>query len=152
MSLSLEQASGGSFVFSKAGTAIGSTVSQLATGAATVYTIDGVFAGTKAATASIPLTPATGYALNTVPIGSKAAIGLWLDAAGNFTVTQGAISQVGSAAEKVSPPPNPGARALVGVATVFAGTAAFVPATTAFNAAGVTTAYFDTATLPSAGF
>lgn len=152
MSLSLEQASGGSFVLTKAGMAIGSTTSQVSTANSVTYTLDGVFQTAKGATATIPLTPATGFALATIPIGSKSNIGLWLDSAGAFTVTQGPVSAVGSNAEKVAPPPNPGSRVLVGVASVYAGTAAFVPATTAFNAAGITTTYFDMALLPSAGF
>lgn len=153
MSLSLEQASGGSFCLSKAGIAIGSTASQVSTGATAVYTIDGVYQTSKAATATIALTTvSSAFPLTTIPAGSKANIGLWLDSAGNFTVTQGAISAVTSATDKTAPPPNPGSRTLVGVASVYTATNAFVPATTAFNATGVTTTYFDVLSLPGAGF
>lgn len=153
MSLSLEQASGGSFVLSKAGLAIGSTASQLSTAATAVYTLDGIYQTSKAGTATFALTAVSAaFPLVNIPAGSKANFGVWLDSAGNFTVTQGAVAAVAAATDKTSPPPNPGARALVGVASVYTATNAFVPATTAFNAAGVTTTYFDTASLPAGSF
>lgn len=153
MSLSLEQASAGSFCLTKVGLAIGSTTSQFSTGASATYTLDGAYQTAKGATATFALAPPTGFALSNIPSGSKANFGVWLDSAGTFTVTQGPASAVGSSTEKVAPPPNPGSRALVGVASVYNGSgSAFVPGTTAFNAASITTVYTDMFSLPSSGF
>jgi hypothetical protein len=152
MSLQLEGANGGTFVLTKVGLAIGSTATGLSTAASATYVLDGVFQTAKAATATFPLTVASGFALSTVPIGSKAAIGVWVDSAGALTVTQGAVVPANTNSDKAGPPPAPAGCALLGVATVFAATAAFIPGTTAFNAAGVTTTYFDTFSLPNRGF
>lgn len=155
MSLNLEQANSGTFVLTKVGLAIGSTASQLATGASATYVIDGIFRTAKAATASFPLTAISGYPLVSVPVGSKALLGVWLDGAGNFTVTQGPVTPVNTNADLALLPPNPGNRALVGVVSVFVGPTAagpFVPGTTAFNATGVVTGFFDTFSLPGQGF
>ena len=155
MALNLDQANGGNFVLTKAGLAIGSTTSQLATGASATYVIDGIFRTAKAATASFALAAPSGYSYTAIPIGSKASFGVWLDTAGTFTVTQGPVTVVNSNSDRVAPPPNPDGRALVGVATVYVGptaAGAFTPGTTAFNATGVTTTYFDTFSLPASGF
>jgi len=148
MSISLEQASEGSLCLSKVGTGIGSTTSQLKTVAADVTTVDGIFQAAKGATASIPLTLAAGVpALQTVNIGYKCSIGLWLQGA-NWVVSQSVPMPFTSATDKVGPPPIVSGAAMVGFATVAAVSAAFIPATTAFSAAGVTTAYTDTMTAP----
>jgi hypothetical protein len=156
MALALEQASGGSFVLTKAGLSVGSTTTQLSTAASTTYVLDGVFQTAKGATASFAAAAAPGFTINTqVPIGSKCAFGVWLDSAGTFTVTQGPIASVNSNTDKVGPPPNPGSRALVGVFTAFAATAVFVLGTNVLTPglnAGVNVTYFDTFSLPSQGF
>jgi hypothetical protein len=157
MSLSLEQASAGSFCLTKAVLNIGSTTSQLSvtpvpSSPGIVYCIDGVHQTPKAVTATFALAAPSGYALSTIPAGGKANFGVWIDSAGVLTVTQGPTAMVGSNAEKAGPPPNPGGRALIGVASVYTATNAFVPATTAFSATGVTTTYFDTFALPASGF
>jgi hypothetical protein len=156
MALALEQASGGSFVLSKAGLAVGSTNTQLSTGAIAVYCLDGVFQTSKAATATFVAAAPTGFVINTtVPIGSKCAYGVWLDSAGNFTVTQGPIAPVNAQTDKVGPPPNPGSRALVGVFTAHAQTAVFILGTNVLTAglnAGVFVQYFDAFSLPAQGF
>lgn len=153
MSLSLEQASAGSFCLTKVGLAIGSSTNQLSTTNSATYTLDGVYQTAKAATATFALALPTGFVYTNIPNGGKAAFGVWLDSAGTFTVTQGAIVAASSNADKASPPPNPGSRALVGVVTVYNNSGAvFIPGTTAFNVAGATTTYFDMFSLPASGF
>ena len=148
MSLSLEQASSGSFCLTKVGLAIGSTATQLSTAAAATTTVDGIFQASKGATASFAIAAPSGFTVATVPIGYKASHAVWLDAAGTLTVTQGPLDVISAATDKVGPPVNPGSRACIAVFTVAAVTAAWIPATTAMNAAGVTTTYTDVINLP----
>jgi hypothetical protein len=152
----IDQAIGGTFVLSKAGLGVGSTNTQLSTGAITVYVIDGIFQTSKAATATFPATITPGQpAAVPVPVGNKCAFGVWLDKAGVFTVTQGQVTPANSNTDKAPPPPAPGDRALVGVFTAFALSAPFVLGTnvlTAGTVAGVTVNYFDTFSLPGASF
>lgn len=169
MSLNLEQVQGGTFVFSKAALGIGSTASQLATGAAVNYAINGVWAAQKAATASFalvvppitrvdPITQASVnvYAYATVPVGSKSAFAVWLDSAGTFYVTQGPVVSASSNTDRAPIVIPPADYALVGVATVYnaslSANGGFRPGTDAFNAAGLTTTYFDTCTLAGRNF
>jgi hypothetical protein len=156
MSLSLEQASSGTFVFAKAGLAIGSTTSQLSRATAVPFCIDGVFATNLATSATFAMVATTGYVINTViPVGNKSAFGVWVDAAGAVTVTQGAITPYSVSTDKAAPPPNPGARALVGVAVVtnpsLAANGGFRPGTDAL-ATTVTTAYHDTFSPSATGY
>ena len=161
MSLNLEQANSGTFTLSKAGLGIGSTTSQLSTAAVAAYCIDGVYKTPVPITASFalavpPLTRAdlvTGavinlYVYSTVGVGQKSAFGVWADAAGSLTVTQGPVVNVNSNNDLVSPPPNPGSRALIGYVTVFnaslSANGGFRPQTDAFSTAGLTTVYADT--------
>lgn len=153
--LNLEQALSGTFVLSKAGLGVGSTATQLSTAAVAVYVLDGIYQTSKAATASFAAAAAPGFAFRPVPIGNKAAFGVWLDSAGVFTVTQGDVVPANSNADKAPAPPNPGNRALVGVFTAFALSAQFVLGTNVLTAgtnAGVTVTYFDTFSLPASGF
>lgn len=155
MSLVLEQALGGSFVLTKPGLAIGSTPSQFSTGASTTYVIDGIFRTAKGATATFALAAPTGFTINTtVPAGNKCAFAVWLDAAGTFTVTQGAVTPYAVSTDVAAPPPNPGGRALVGIAVVtnpsLVANGGFRPGTDAFNST-VTTAYYDTMSLQASG-
>ena len=161
MSLNLESANSGTFTLSKAGLAIGSSTNQLSTAASVSYCIDGVYKTALGAQATFALAvppatridPVTGatiniYVYSTVGVGQKSAFGVWLDAAGNLTVTQGPVVTVTSNNDLVSPPPNPGARALVGYVTVYnasvSANGGFRPGTDAFNTAGLTTTYADT--------
>lgn len=151
MALNLEQANSGTFCLTKVGLAIGSTTSQLSTAASAATVVNGRFQAAKGATATFAITAATGFTLTTVPIGSKAAFGVFTDGT-NFFVTQGPIAAVNSNSDKVGPPPVPAGLAPVGVFTAYAATAAYVPGTTALTAAGVTATYFDLFSAPSAGF
>jgi hypothetical protein len=153
MSLNLEEAIGGSFCFSNVGLGIGSSTNQLSTAATANYTLDGVYQTAKNAVATFALATPSNFVLTNIPNGSKSNFGVWLDSSGNLTVTQGPVSVVTTGTDKVAPPPNPGSRTLIGVASVYnASGSAFVPGTTAFNAAGVTTNYFNLCLLPASGF
>lgn len=160
MSLNLDNANGGTFALSKAGLAIGSTASQLSITTAVVNCIDGVYQTNVAASASFPLAvpaqtrtdPITGALINiyvyaTVAPGQKSAFAVWADSAQVVTVTQGPVVNVNSNSDRVSPPPNPGNRVLIGYATVFnaslVANGGFRPQTDAFNAAGLTVGYAD---------
>lgn len=161
MSLNLDSANGGTFALSKAGLAIGSTTSQLSIAAAVVNVIDGVFQTNVPTSASFALAvpaatrtdPVTGasinlYAYATIGVGQKSAFGVWADSSQVVTVTQGPVVSVNSNSDRVSPPPNPGNRVLIGYVTVYNATLSanggFRPQTDAFNAAGLTTTYADT--------
>lgn len=150
MSLSLEQAGLGSFCMTKVGLAVGSTLSQLATGAAAAYTIDGVYQTQKGATATFALVSSTGAALPTLPIGYKQSMAVWLDTAGVFTVTFGPQVPYAAVTDPVGPPSNPGGRCCVGVQTLANNSVGpFIYGTTLFNVAGLTTKYTDCLDLPS---
>lgn len=160
MSLNLDSANGGTFALSKAGLAIGSTASQLSISAAVANCIDGVYQTNVSAAASFALAvpaqtrtdPITGALINifvyaTVGVGQKSAFAVWADASQVVTVTQGPVVNVNSNADRVSPPPNPGGRVLLGYVTVYNASLAtnggFRPQTDAFNAAGLTSVFAD---------
>ena len=148
MSLALEQASSGSFNFSKGAVGTGTTTSQIAIAAPISYTLDGIWQTVKGAVASIPLVAPTGFILPVVlPIGFKQAYGVWLDAAGVVTITAGVQSPYTAVTDPVGAPANPGSRCCVAVFTVAATTAAFVPGTTLFGTGNVV-AYKDVFNLP----
>lgn len=156
MSLALEQATSGTFTLGKAGLAIGSTTSQLSRGAAVPYVIDGVYRTNLGTSASFAMAAAPGFTINTtVPVGNKCAFGVWADAAGTVTVTQGAITPYSVSTDLAAPPPNPGNRALIGIAVVTnASTSAnggFRPGTDAFTVSGTTTNYYDTFSFQATG-
>lgn len=152
MSLALEQATGGSFALTAGGLVVATTTSKLKTANTITYTIDGIFKS-KAGTDNIAWTaPATNYVIITpVTAGNKCAIALWLDSAGNFTQTQGALTPYSVSTDVATPPPNPGSRALVGIAVVTAATATFTPGTSAFAVAGTTVNYYDVMSLQASG-
>lgn len=148
MSLALEQASSGSFNFSKGALATGSTTSQLAIGAAINYTIDGIWQTQKGIVASVAIAAPAGFVLPaSLAIGFKQAYGVWLDAAGVVTVTAGFQSPYTAVTDPVGAPANPGSRCCVGIFTVAATTAVYVPGTTALGTGNVV-AYKDVFNLP----
>lgn len=156
MSLSLEQASSGTFTLGKAGLSAGSTASQLARATAVSYVIDGVFRTNLGTSASFAMAAPTGFTINTtVPAGTKCAFGVWADAAGTVTVTQGAITPYSVSTDTAAPPPNPGSRALIGVAVVTNATlttnGGWRPGTDNFAVAGTTANYYDTFSFQATG-
>lgn len=133
--------------FTSGGLAIGSTTSQFSTANTITYVIYGRFYS-KAATATQALTiePNTGIVptapntLQTLAAGQSCAFTVLLDTAGAFTVVQGDIVDNGLSTPVRVGPSN---KAVVGVIKVANATNPFVPGTTAFSAAGVTTTYIN---------
>lgn len=161
MSLNLDFANGGSFTLASAGLGIGSTTSQLSTSVSCPYVFEGVFQTNFPITATFALAvpaatridPVTGATINlytytTIAPGQKSAFGVWVDQSQVATVTQGPVVSILNSTDRVSPPPNPGGRNLIGYVTVLntslSANGGWRPGTDAFNAAGVTTAYFNT--------
>ncbi len=136
------------------GLAIGSTTSQFSTAAAITYAIDGrLYSKGITATQALviedntspnPLTPDSFVSLGA----SQACTFLiTLDTSGNFRVVQGPI--VDASATKVPVGQLPDSRAVCGIIKVVTGaTGSFVPTSTAFSAAGVTTTYINMAAHP----
>ena len=144
----------GNRVNSKAGLAIGSVATKVSTAAALVYSVNGIMCSLAAG--DIVLT--TG--LPVVPVGSLAWYLLCADAFGNVTTVQGlnvgqgqTDANTGARIAGIFPnnalPPVPaGTTAFGAVKVITDATHAFTPGTTAFNAAGITTTYYDLACVP----
>lgn len=150
MSINAQGLNSGAMAMSSGALATGTPTSTVATGAAVSYIIGGLFYS-RAAAASIPL-PApsaagayTAGAIQSIPIGMKAAFALTVNAAGQFAFFQGPLVDSGDLAPM---PAIPSDRAPVGVFTVRATTAAFVPGTTALGTGNAVT-YYNVATMPA---
>lgn len=153
MSLSLEQASGGSFALTAGGLVVATTTSKLKTANTITFVVDGVFKS-KVGTDNIAwAAPSTTYVITTpITAGNKCMIGLWLDSAGTFTQTQGPLTPYTVSTDVAAPAPNPGGgRVLVGAAVITAATATFTPGTSAFAVAGTSVNYYDLMSLQSTG-
>jgi hypothetical protein len=153
MSLQLQGANALTFAANSGAFAQGSTASQFTNAAAINYAINGAFQTQKAIVASVPLViepnsgivPTAPSVLQTVAAGSSCAFAVILDSAGVFTVAQGDIVPNGS----LCPVPQaPAGKAIVGAIKVVNVTNPFIPATTNFNATGVTTTYRNLAQHP----
>lgn len=125
------------------------------TTSAYVYLVDGVF---KAKTALAAQAFTAGHAVQ--PIGQTVYYTVGLDAAGAVTTYQGAAASAnavnaalinGQASSTVlgTIADVPGGVTPVGMIKVVTTSAAFTPGTTALDAAGITTTFFDVAVLPS---
>jgi hypothetical protein len=155
MSQNLQGANALTFATNSGAFANGSTASQFTNAAAINYAINGVFQTQKAIVASVPLViePNTGIVptapntLQTLKAGQSCAFAIILDTAGTFTVAQGDIVQNGSLC---SVPQAPAGKAIVGAIKVVNATNDFIPGTTLFSAAGVTTTYRNLAQHPGA--
>jgi hypothetical protein len=88
-----------------------------------------------------------------VPVGRTALFGIFLDAAGNFSVAKGPDAVTADVAARIAAihlPAPIAERAFIGWVRVANGSAAaFVPGTTALNAAGLTVAYVNAASTPA---
>lgn len=132
----------------------GSTASQFTNAAAIVYSLLGrLFSRAIVASQPLVIEPNTGLnptapnAFVTLAPGQSCAFAIVLDSALAFTVIQGPIVEAG---QLCALPAAPGNKALVGAIKVSNLTNPFIPGTTNFNAAGVTTTYFNLATHPGA--
>lgn len=152
MSLNLQGANSLTAALTSGGLAIGSTTSQFSTASIITYVINGrFFTRAAAATQALVIEPNTGIVptapntLQTLAAGQSCAFAVILDTAGTFTVAQGDIVAAG----QVTPVPAPPAgKAIVGAIKVSNVTNPFIPGTTAFSAAGVTTTYINLAQHP----
>lgn len=153
MSSTLQGASAITLALNSGAFATGTTASQFTNAAAINYVINGSHQTQKGIVASVPLViePNTGIVptapqvLQTLPAGRSCAFAIILDAAGTFTVAQGDIVENGS----LCPVPQaPSGKAIVGAIKVVNTTNPFIPGTTLFSAAGVTTTYRNLAQHP----
>ena len=142
MSYNLEQANSGYASLTSAGLAAGTNAGTFQTGNALTFTNNGIFYS-KNATNNVALT--AGHAA----VGpSKACLfGVFINAAGTFSTTQGPIVDAG---DPCPVPPFPaGSVTLVGLIKVATNSSTtFTPGTTAFGAAGVTSTYLNCMRMP----
>ena len=146
MSYNLNQSNGGFESLSAAGVAEGTNAATYKTTNTLVYTSDGVFKS-KAATNNVAFT--AGHTV--VPVSSTCLFGVWIDAAGNFSTSQGAI--VPSGDQKPFPTAPAADLTCVGLIQVTTNAAVtFTAGTTDLSATGITDAYFDVSRMPSNNF
>jgi hypothetical protein len=156
MSSQLQGANALTAAFTSGALAIGSTTSQFTNAATITYAINGRFySRATIASQALVIEPGTGIVptapntLQSIPAGSSCAFSVILDTAGAFTVAQGPIVEGAAALCPVAVAP--AGKAIVGVIKVGNGTtAAFVPGTTALNAANLTTTYINLSQHPGA--
>lgn len=136
------------------GLAIGTTTSQISIATAVNYLYKGVF-GQRATSVSIayPIEPGTGLvptspnAYVTLAAGQACSFLVVVDSANALTAVQGPVQTAGDPCP-VAPVPNN--RIAIGAFKVVNVTNPFIPGTTALNAAGVTTTYFNLGSHPGA--
>lgn len=148
----LEQNAGATLALASAGLAIGSTTSQYSTANAVPFLLNGRFFSRAAiATQALTIVPGTGIvpsapnALQPLAIGQGCSFLVVVDAASALFVVQ---SPLGEAGKKQAVAAVPSGYTPIGVIKVEAVTAAYTPGTTALNAAGVTTTYFNVGSHP----
>lgn len=153
MSSTLQGATAITLALNSGAFATGSTTSQFTNAAAINYAINGSYQTQRGIVASVPLViepnsgilPTAPQVLQTLAAGFSCAFAVILDSAGNFTVAQGDIVPNGSLCPV---PVAPATKCIVGAIKVVNAANPFIPATTAFNAAGVTTTYRNLAQHP----
>ena len=152
MSHTLQGANALTFAANSGAFANGSTASQFTNAAAINFAINGKFYSRAIiASQALVIEPGTGIVptapqvLQTLPAGKACAFAILLDASAAFTVMQGDIVDAGMLCPV---PAAPAGRAIVGAIKVSNTTNPFIPATTLFSAAGVTTTYTNLAQHP----
>ena len=140
MSYNLEQANSGFASYTAAGLAEGTNANTFKTTNTLTYTSNGVFKS-KAATDNLAFTAGTA-----IPANSSALIGVWINAAGTLSTSQGPTVAAGD------PCPVPTAPAanltFVGYVKIVTGAATFTPGSTDLSASGVTATFADCARVP----
>nr|BDD47848.1 hypothetical protein 21 [Burkholderiaceae bacterium] len=146
MSYNLNQSNGGFESLSAAGLAEGTNANTFKTTATLVYTSDGVFKS-KGATDNIPFSAGhTQQAASTTCL-----YGVFIDAAGNITTSQGPIVPSGDQKPfPTAPAANLTCLGLIQVTTN--GSTTFTAGSTDLGAGGVTDAFFDVSRMPSNNF
>lgn len=141
MSYNISEANSGFSSLTAAGLAEGTNAATFKTVNTLTYTNDGVF---KSKSATDNLTFSAGATV--VPQNSACLFGVWINASGTVSTSQGPIVAAGD------PCPVPGAPAanltLVGLIKVTTGATTFTAGTTDLGAANVTDAYYDCARMP----
>lgn len=140
MSYNLEQSNSGYGALSSGAVAITTDKTKFKTTATIAYLLNGLFYS-KAATDNLV------FSSGHTALGNNQAclFGLFLDASGNVSTTQGPIV---SAGDPCPVPAAPGNAAIFGLIKVVTGAATFTPNTTAFDASGVTTTFLNAARMP----
>lgn len=139
MSYNIEQLSGGNVSLSSGAIAITTAKAKFKTTATITFLIDGVF---KSKSAADNLVFSSGH--TALAAGQSCVFGLWLDASGNVTTTQGAIVAAGDPCPVPAPNNN---KALFGLIKI-SSTVTFTPNTTELDASGVTATYINAGILP----
>ena len=141
MSYNIGQTNSGYLSLTAAGLAEGTNANTFKTTNTLTYTSNGVFKS-KAATDNLAFSAGTALAAS-----QACLFGVWINAAGTVTTSQGPIVAAGD------PCPVPGAPAaaltLVGLIKVTTSSSgAFTPGSTDLSASGVTGAYYDCMDMP----
>lgn len=117
------------------------------------YTVDGIYYTRAAFTAQAFSAGHAALVGNGNNGGRACVFGVWLDAAGNITTTQGPIVNMIDVVNRVTAVPIPDqvpGRTMIGMIFVRTNSSTtFTPGTTALDASGVTTLYYDTLARPS---
>jgi hypothetical protein len=146
MSYNLEGTNSGFMSLSSGAVAAGTNAGTIQNVAAVNYVFDAVFFQ-KAITNNIAVTRDTQVpAFTTVPVSSKCNFAFFLDAAGNVTASQGVIVAAGGVAPNA--PVVSGKTLFAVVSVVTNGSTTFVPGTTAFGAAGITSTFLNVMDMP----
>lgn len=143
MSFNIQDNSGLTGCFGKAGLTIGTTNTTYRIVNTTPYAIDGKLYS-KSAQDNIAFSAASGSLAN-LSAGQACALAVLLDSAGNAKVAQGPIVEAGAACPV---PGAPAGYAIIGAIKIVANSAAFTFGSTALNAAGISASYFDLASHP----
>ena len=141
MSYNLEQANSGYGSLSSGAIAITTNKAKFKTTATVTYTLDGKFYSKAAADNLV-------FSSGHTALGNNQAclFGLFLDASGNVSTTQGPIVAAG---DPCPVPGTPGGVAIFGLIKVATGSSAtFTPNTTELDASGVTTTYINAGRMP----
>ena len=149
MSQNLQDSSGVTLACTSGAMAIGSTASQISTGAAVTYLYKGQFFSRAAlATVTTPIDSGSPAAVN-LAAGQKCAYLVLVDPANAsaVSVVQGPIVNVG---ENAPVPAVPNNRVTIGAFTMSNTTNPFILGTTSLVAAGCTAAYFNFGSHPGA--
>lgn len=140
MSFNLEQANSGYGSLTSGAVAITTNKAKFKTTATISYLLNGLFYS-KAATDNLVFSSG-----HTALANNQACLfGLFLDASGNVSTTQGPIV---SAGDPCPVPATPAGVAIFGLIKVVTGAGTFTPNTTEFDASGVTTTFVNAGRMP----
>lgn len=141
MSYNIEQANSGYLSLTAAGLAAGTNTGTFKTVNTLAFTNNGIF---KSKGATDNLTFSAGH--TALAANQACLFGIWINAAGSVSTSQGPIVASG---DPTPVPPTPANVTLVGLIKVTTSSSgAFTPGTTGLGASGVTAAYSDCMDMP----